>query len=141
MTTIHPVHVYLDASGNVTEWIISDDDGFRPSERPGMVRVPVARKDYDALPSPLNVGGVAACHDLAKLCLPVLATIDSKLAAVCQANCDALDAKIAADTQKASADQVNAIAAWNALPQKVRDDAIAADLAGIPYTVPVIVGL
>lgn len=126
---IHPVYVYIDGNGNVTEWVISDDDEYNPSERPGMVRVSVPRKDYDILPPALNVGGIAVCHELTKLCIPVLMVTNSKLAAVCQAKCDALDVKIAADAQKEVLDQAAALAAWNVLPQATKDTFIAADTA------------
>lgn len=97
MATIHPVHVYLDANGEVTEWVVSDDDGYTPSERPGMVRCAVPRSDYDSLPNPMNVTGITVFHSLKKLCIPLLETIDAKVAAKCQASCDALELQIIAD--------------------------------------------
>lgn len=91
----HPVYVYYDANGNVSEWVVSDDDGYTPSERPGMVRVFIPRKTYDALPPDLNVNGAAVQQDLNKACLSALLQADPKCGARLQANIAAVDAQLA----------------------------------------------
>lgn len=95
MTTLHPVYVYYDANGNVSEWVVSDDDGFSPSERPGLVRVSCLRSDYNALPQDLNIAGMAVPHALNKLCVSALIAVDATLGAKLQANIAAVDAQLA----------------------------------------------
>lgn len=107
MTTSHPVYVYYDVNGNVSEWAVSDEDQYSPSERPGMVRVSIPRKTYDALPPDLNISGAAVQQDLNKACLPELLKADPVRAAKLQANIAAVDAAITA--QPAPVDDPGAI--------------------------------
>jgi hypothetical protein len=95
MATIHPVHVYYDANGNVTEWVVSDDDGYSPSERPGMVRVFIPRATYDTLPPDLNISGAAVQLDLNKACVSALLIADPVRGQKLQANIAAVDAQLA----------------------------------------------
>lgn len=124
---LHPVYVYYDINGNVSEWVVSDDVGYNPSERPGMVRVSTPRASYDACPPPLNVGGIAACHDLDKICVAALTLADPIRGAKCQANITALDAQIAANAQAVAKAQADSLAAWNALTPVARQAALDAD--------------
>lgn len=122
-----PVYVYYDINGNVSEWVVSDDVGYSPSERPGMARVSVLRADYDTCPSPLNVGGIAACHSLNKICVAALTLADPVRGAKCQANITALDAQIVANAQATAKAQADSLAAWNALTPAARQAALDAD--------------
>ncbi len=130
MTTIHPVHVYYDANGNVTEWAVSDDDGYSPSERPGMVRASISRATYDALPPAYNFAGLAVEHDLNKACLAALLQADPARGAKLQVNIATADAQLqAADAQAAliAPGQAASIAAWNALTPQQQQAIITAE--------------
>lgn len=91
----HPVYVYYDANGNISEWVVSDDDGYIPSERPGMVRVFIPRKTYDALPPDLNIAGAAVQQDLNKACVAALLLADPVRGQKLQAKVTAVDAQLA----------------------------------------------
>lgn len=99
MTTNHPVYVYYDVNGNISEWAVSDEDSYSPSERPGMVRVSIPRKSYDALPQDLNIAGAAVQHDLNKACVAALLLADLPRGLKLQANIAAVSAILAAAAQ------------------------------------------
>lgn len=72
----HPVYVYFDANGKLSELVKSDDDAYSPSERPGEVRVCIPRDVYDALPRHLTLPGMAMPFELSKACLSALLESD-----------------------------------------------------------------
>lgn len=101
---------------------------------------PIDKKIYDAFPDPLNVDGIAVHHDMNKIVATQIAQSNPTLSAKLLANATQLDARIALDAKNIIDTQAASLIAWNALDPLVRQAAIDADIAGIPFVVPVVKG-
>lgn len=106
------IGVFFDGAGNPTHAVLTEDDNFGPHQTPGLafVKVPVATATL-----------IHDQHEFKKACIPALTATDKNIGAKAKADCDAIDAQRVVTKQTTDAALADSLAAWDALPQIVKD--------------------